>query len=178
LLYWYKSTSTHAGFAGFSRLVFLELHDVARIAMTSTKGRELPDALYKRMCERFGLKQPVSRSRAVPYAQVFKPSSLPLFFPRNVQLSSLYQIQEACVLDFNLLYCYKKQNLTQLPQVFSFHPCTECKRPASSKNSEEYLVTTARNSVKRGWMCEALRYERMRPKLLVYEALRYERMRP
>ena len=62
-------------------------------------------------------------------------------------------MQEACVLEFYLLYCYKKQKLTELPQVFSSHLCIKCKRPASSKNSEEYSVTTALNSVTRWWMC-------------------------
>ena len=153
LLYWYKSTNADAGFAGFSRLVFLEPHDVARIVMTCTKGRELSDALYKRVCERFGFKQPVSPSLAVPYAQVFKPSSLPFFSPRRC--SAIISVPNARGLRPRVLLALllQKQKVTQLPQVFSIHLCTECKRPASSKNSEEYSVTPAWNRVKSGWMC-------------------------
>ena len=51
--------------------VSLEPADIARLAMTCTAARALSEQLYKIVCDKFGFKQTGTRSRPVPYVQIF-----------------------------------------------------------------------------------------------------------
>ena len=51
--------------------VSLEPADIACLAKTCTAARALSEPLYKIVCDNFGFKQTGTRSRPVPYVQIF-----------------------------------------------------------------------------------------------------------